>query len=371
MKNTFFEYYPTNKDAIDEIWNNCIFSYDANVLLNLYRYSTTTRKAFFEIIKALNDNTILPYHSGYEYHKNRRKVIKSQKMAYDKIEEIINSSKNKFITELNTYRKHCLIETKEIIDPVEKTLDKIIKKLKEQKEKHDSLIDNDSINEMITNLFEGKLSDFFLEEELKEIYKEGKSRYEKKIPPGFADFNEKKNDPEESLYGDLIIWKHLIKISKEKQKNIVFVTDDRKDDWWFKDGGETIGAHPVLYREFFLKTEFRIMIYNAEQFIKFASDYAKVEIEKDAVSEISELRKQDEIGISSTKEQRMREQQYINRLRRQFLTGRRIEEPSGITREIFDYDKNPFLDRDILENTDSFRLSKAILGLGRNFFEEE
>ena len=48
MKNTFFEYYPINKDVINNIWENGTFCYDANVLLNLYRYSNDTRTTIFE-----------------------------------------------------------------------------------------------------------------------------------------------------------------------------------------------------------------------------------------------------------------------------------------------------------------------------------
>lgn len=46
MKNKFSEYYKLNETAVKEHWEKDIFCFDANVLLNLYRYSPSTREAF-------------------------------------------------------------------------------------------------------------------------------------------------------------------------------------------------------------------------------------------------------------------------------------------------------------------------------------
>lgn len=37
MRDKFKEFYPPEKNEIDEYWKDAIFSFDANVLLNLYR----------------------------------------------------------------------------------------------------------------------------------------------------------------------------------------------------------------------------------------------------------------------------------------------------------------------------------------------
>ncbi len=94
------------------------------------------------------------------------------------------------------------------------------------------------------------------------MYADGKIRYENKIPPGFKDA-EKASKGEDSYYyfdglrferqyGDLILWKQLLlKASDENVDNIIFITDDSKEDWWYKinsNGNKTIGPLAQGYR---------------------------------------------------------------------------------------------------------------------------
>ena len=55
MKKTFLEYNPLSKEIIKELWDNAIFVFDTNVLLNLYRYSDETSMKFLETISKLKE----------------------------------------------------------------------------------------------------------------------------------------------------------------------------------------------------------------------------------------------------------------------------------------------------------------------------
>ncbi|XQU07977.1 hypothetical protein P4544_15655 [Halomonas sp. LY9] len=43
MKDVFPEYFK-DRDELEKIWENCIFVFDANVIIDLYRYSEDTKK---------------------------------------------------------------------------------------------------------------------------------------------------------------------------------------------------------------------------------------------------------------------------------------------------------------------------------------
>lgn len=296
MKNAFFEYYPINQEIIDNAWNNGVFCYDANVLLNLYRYTNDTRNKIFENIEYFIDKTVMPYQACYEYHKNRRIVVDRLQNSYDEIIKIIDQNINSIESgELTKYRKHCALDIeKDIIKPFKSTATKIISKINTIKANHTQYLNAAEVHEKITKLFDGKISKRFSDEDLKKIYSEGKNRYEKKIPPGFADYAGKKNADENSLYGDLIIWKHLIAISQEKKTDIIFITDDRKKDWWDIYHGETKGALPELYREFKELTSHYILIYSVEDYMKYARGHSEISVPKKVINEIEELRKVDE-----------------------------------------------------------------------------
>lgn len=296
MKTVFSEYYPISKEVIKNTWDKGIFCYDANVLLNLYRYSNETRNKIFENMEYFIEKTIMPYQACYEYHNNRRGVEDSLLSSYDEIIKIIEQAVNTLESgDLAKYRKHCALDIdKDIIKPIKSTTTKVVKKINDTKSNHSSFLNASEIHERISLLFNGKISDKFSEDELKKIYTEGKSRYEKKIPPGFADYDNKKNKGENSLYGDLIIWKHLIEISRDKECDIIFVTDDRKKDWWDIHHGQTKGALPELYREFKELTSHNILVYSVEDYMKYAPEHSEIAVPKKVINEIVELRKVDE-----------------------------------------------------------------------------
>jgi hypothetical protein len=108
-------------------------------------------------------------------------------------------------------------------------------------------------------------------EELDIIYAEGVTRFEKKVPPGYED--RKKQAPDK--YGDLVIWKETISISRKTNKGVIFVTDDAKEDWWHIAGEERIGPRPELLQEFQAETENIIYIYSSDQFAKYAKEHGK------------------------------------------------------------------------------------------------
>lgn len=59
-----------------------------------------------------------------------------------------------------------------------------------------------------------------------------KWRYKREIPPGYKD----KEKFDEGI-GDLLIWKTVIEIAKDKEMPVLFVTEDAKSDWWVQSEG--------------------------------------------------------------------------------------------------------------------------------------
>ena len=82
MKNKIFEYIEPTTAEKAELWNNAVFVFDTNALLNLYRYSKNTRN---EVISALEENKEkiwIPYQVAYEFMKNRCDVINEGHSRY-------------------------------------------------------------------------------------------------------------------------------------------------------------------------------------------------------------------------------------------------------------------------------------------------
>jgi hypothetical protein len=60
MRSKFSEEFPLTKEAFDQLWRDAFIAVDANVLLNLYRYSLPTRTALQGALESVKEPLIYP-----------------------------------------------------------------------------------------------------------------------------------------------------------------------------------------------------------------------------------------------------------------------------------------------------------------------
>ena len=293
MKNTFPGYYRPTEDEFSEIWENCLFVLDANVLLNLYRYSPETRKELLDILKEISDRLWVPHQAALEYHQNRLGVIKQQAAAYDSVQEKLRDSLRKLEDGLRLLigkGRHPFLDADRLLERITIVFTEIEEEMKALSLEHPNLIDKDPLKETITALLEGKIGSSYPSERIGEIYKAGKTRYENKIPPGYQDAvkgNTRK-------YGDLILWFQIIDQAKAAKRPIILVTDDRKDDWWLRFNGQTIGPRPELVNEIVSKADTSFYMYSTDPFMEHARAHLERQISQQSIDEIREFRQRDE-----------------------------------------------------------------------------
>lgn len=298
MKNIFREYYEPTEQELNEAWGKGLFAFDANTLLNLYRYKSETNEDFFKTLDKIKDRIWIPYQAAYEFHNNRLIVIDNIRKSYKSISEEIDKSYKTIENKLNEYKDHPTINKDEIKNKISVHLESVKEDLKKLEIDHPDFIKEDLILNKIGNVItDNKIGTEFNPEEYDKIFKDGEKRYNDKIPPGYSDYNNKKNEPKRSLYGDLIIWKELIKKISTKKQPIIFVTDDRKEDWWFKHNGQTIRPREELIKEFYKETGIRILIYQADRFLKYAKEQLQIDIKDAAIEDVTNVRKADENTI--------------------------------------------------------------------------
>jgi len=288
MKNKFSEFYNLTQIEIDDLWANGIFVFDANVLLDLYRLSKNTSEAIFNILQKIKTNNQLwiPHQIGFEFHKDRERVIDIEKNEYERLSIYFSDKLPKEVeaTLKENSFSHPFINSEKYSSQVKKLGNKISRSIKLLRKKHPEYEKSDNILDKLTELYEGScVGEQFSESKLVEIFKEGNERYLKKIPPGFKD--SQKNEPEK--YGDLVLWYQLIEKSRESKKPIVFVTRDTKDDWWrFNNNGEKKGARRELIREMRDKAKTNFYLYEISYFINIASKKLDIQIDKKLTKEI-------------------------------------------------------------------------------------
>ena len=297
MKEKFSEYYKLSDEELKIHWEKDTFSFDANVLLNLYRYTPKTRDAFFDVLEKIKDRIWISYQAAFEYQKNRLVVINAQIEAYKEIRKTLESKKGEIEAKLNKFKKHPYLQTNELKTQIKSAFEAISRDLDNLEEKHPDYLDKDPIWERLTKLLNSKVGDDFSHDELEKIYREGKKRYDEKIPPGYKDLVEKKNEGNRSLYGDILVWKQVISQANKIDESIILITDDLKEDWWYKFKGKTISPRPELIREFREKTKKRINVYQADRFLEYANKNLSQHTAREAIEEVRNVRLADELEI--------------------------------------------------------------------------
>ena len=266
MREKYIGYCKKNPEEIKKIWDEGLITFDANVLLNLYRYSTNTKKEILKLIEKFSNKIFLTHQAGLEFHRNRFETISEQEKIYKEFTENLI----KIEDELNSKSKHPFLSIK-----LQQKLNSVFKEVKEETKHNENyycnLIVNDEIYDEISKIFNGKTEDEFSEQELIKLLEEGKKRFESKIPPGYEDEKDKTGN---KIYGDFILWKQIINKAKNSNKSIILVTDEKKKDWWWKlKNGKTIGPRQELVEEIYRETGVGFHLYSTEKFLEYGLSY--------------------------------------------------------------------------------------------------
>jgi len=294
MRNIFPGYYKKTDDEISKMWQDGIICFDANVLLNLYRYSDETRNELISLIEKFPEQICLPHQAALEYNRNRYEVIADQEKTY---KEFI-SKLNQIEKDLKSTSKPPFLSRKNH-NALQKVFSNVNNEVEQSIDKYCNYLKQDEIFDKISNVFKGKITDSFNNDDIEAIYKEGVERYEKKLPPGYEDEKTKKDN---TKFGDLILWKQLIKIAKEKKVPVILITDERKEDWWWKiKDGRNMGPRHELVYEMKQEAEVDFHMYSSERFLSHGLKYLKAQVNKKAIEELQEIARTERRSISQEK----------------------------------------------------------------------
>jgi hypothetical protein len=81
--------YKLSSKEFDDLWNKCIFVVDANVLLDLYSYSSKVRKEIIKTFRKVSSRIWIPHQVALEYYDNKERIKKRQEDNYKFLVNII------------------------------------------------------------------------------------------------------------------------------------------------------------------------------------------------------------------------------------------------------------------------------------------
>ncbi|WP_312315150.1 PIN-like domain-containing protein, partial [Empedobacter brevis] len=306
--------YQLDKDKEKRLWKTAIFVFDTSALADFYYLPKKTReKIYTETFPHLEKRLWVPAHVEFEFLKNREGIIpKPFNEQYDEITKLVSGIKTSFTQNIKNRvgeiskktvkaDKHPHLEQSNIlkvqgkIEEFGKDLEmfekNIMLQIKEAEKEILDVKDTDDVLEAINTHF--VVGTGYTYEQILEISKEGKHRYEFRIPPGYGDlYNKEKKGTQ--IFGDLIIWKQILDYAKQTELPIIFITNDitKDEDWCYieKRSNETRIDTPreELIKELYDHAKVEFWMYNLSQFLYHAKDYLKSNIPDQAIQFISQ-----------------------------------------------------------------------------------
>jgi hypothetical protein len=80
--------------------------------------------------------------------------------------------------------------------------------------------------------------------------KEGNGRAERHEPPGYLDAGKADSDLPEGAAGDYLVWAQATGEGTRRDLDVLLVTGDEKEDWWWKHRSEFLGPRIELVAEY-------------------------------------------------------------------------------------------------------------------------
>lgn len=307
MRNDFNGFYGIDPDKIGEVFTSkeTVFIFDTNILLTLYRCEEETRDQFFAIWRKVKDQCWFPHHVCLEYQRNRLSVVKGSRDSLSSIHAKINNKISDLKKEIHseTYDR-TISRYSNLRGELEDLFDKIDVLVTEfqhnsinvRNNKIDFFSNHDVIRDQIDELTEGHIGPGpENQDNINSINALGKTRYKYNTGPGFEDAKDKKNQfysyksiNYDGEYGDFYVWHQILEHVESNQiKNVVYVTNDAKSDFFFKIDGKVRGPNESLITEIKSTGTDEFILQNINTFLHHANTHLNAKIDDSTIIELT------------------------------------------------------------------------------------
>jgi hypothetical protein len=259
MREAFVAWYQLDDQERRHIYREGLIVLDTNALLDLYRFTSAARQEVLALLRKVADRLWMPYQVGLEFHRNRLGVIHDASGEHRRASKAVEEAWNKLRSALEDTRSRTGMDRQSLNRALEQSFGPLRDQLKRLRDDDfltlGQAISNDPILDEVTLLYEGRVGKAFSPDRLAEETRVGLERLENKVPPGFEDKEKekRKGDP----LGDYFIWRQIIDAVKERQKPLLFVTQEQKPDWYRIEHGHTVGPRRELIEEMLQETGIR------------------------------------------------------------------------------------------------------------------
>ncbi|MFD5436604.1 PIN-like domain-containing protein [Kitasatospora sp. NPDC127067] len=288
-----FEGYRTpSREDYRRVLSEGIIAFDANVLLNLYRYNEETRDSLLSIMGVLGERFWVPHQALNEFWRNRESTLNT---PTDKAKEAVTALEKAgraAADAISSWVKNVALPEErhaEIADQLAGAFEKVRRVILSQAE-NDTVprardTNQDPLLSRLSSVLAGRVGAPLPPEDHAVALKEAKRRAEAEEPPGYMDYK-KTGD---LVAGDYLVWEQLLREVERRKCDVLFVTSDVKDDWWRKWRDDLRGPRLELMAELRSRTQQQLFMLQPKELLKHADALQGVQVSPESVEEVARV----------------------------------------------------------------------------------
>jgi hypothetical protein len=293
VRELFPGYYPRSKAERSDVYRGGLVSLDANALLDLYRFTKKSRDELFSILETLRPRLFVSHQAALEFHRDRLGVVEARFRAPAEKCEELQASFQSVVEKIREFANRHQIDSthkQQLIDTVSglsATLAESIMQMGAYDlEREEVKEGTDPVLARVGSLLDERVGDALSQKDYADALKEAERRSSFRIPPGYSD----KGKPPERRAGDYLVWLQLINEAKLHGKPVLFVTDERKEDWMLKgSSNEVLGPRPELVLEMLREAGVALHTVSVVGLLTEAPEYLGATVSESTIQEAKSL----------------------------------------------------------------------------------
>ncbi|MFG3031718.1 PIN-like domain-containing protein [Streptomyces sp. NPDC048253] len=282
---------PTDED-FTAVLTRGLIAPDANVLLNLYRYTEQARSDLLHALGGLENRLWVPHQALLEFWRNRESTLSDARSSGTQAAEDMASHAAQAERTLRTWANRVALpedETDRLRDQLNEVFGDVQEAIvKVGKGEWQNITQDTSTDPVIAKLepaLVGRVGAPLSRDDYDKAIAEGMRRVDKRLPPGYMD------KPKDGVgaAGDYLVWEQILREAAHRQCDVLFVTADGKEDWWRKEQGFNRGPRPELTEELRTRGGGRLFMLTPKQFLKVAASILKFNLQEGSVEDIERV----------------------------------------------------------------------------------
>lgn len=270
----FVGYKIASSADLDAALHEAVVAIDANVLLDLYRFRPQTSRDLIKTLRSLGDRLVVPHQALREFWHRRQHAQDSPSAATKTATDALDKSSRSIRDALTTWARAVGVDDDELaglIAKVHESLGELKGDIENVSQDPSPEGGGDPILEQLEEILTGRITSSLPPEEWAECVAEAKRRIEAEEPPGYMDAGKEDGDLPEGGVGDYLVWYEATRYAKEQGRDLLIVTRDQKQDWWWRQKADFIGPRPELTLEYYQLTGRRLFLMRPADLLARAS----------------------------------------------------------------------------------------------------